>query len=181
MTTPHAAKKYPWVIIALCALLAHGLFTAWYGQRQTQATVALPPAPPRSIATIVTLGEPALLSRLISLWLQSQDVQAGNGIAWRALNYNELRRWLDLQLQLDQDNIFPLLAAMRLYGGVNHGTKVRIMVSFVQDAFPRHPKRYAPWMLEAAIIAKYRLGDPMLAQQIIEQLNRLAPEIRPLF
>lgn len=158
----------------LAAALAAQL--AWHVARpgpQAQAR-DLPPPPAVAAARVMVLGEEALASRLVMLWLQAFDNQPGVSIPFRHLDYERVVAWLALALELDPDNDYPLLAASRLYAEVPDATRQRRMLEFVYHAFLRDPDGRWRWLAHATLLAKHRLGDLPLALRYARALTEHA-------
>ena len=162
------------VPFAVRALLLLALIVQLYAGSQratpTAMAVGLPSAPPVTTLRVLALGEPAVLARLLMLWLQAFDYQPGLSIAFRALDYSRLENWLDRALELDPALQYPLLAAVRLYGEVADPARQRRMIGFVQRHFAADPVRRWPWMTHAVYLAKHRLHDLDLALALAAEL-----------
>ncbi|ELX08205.1 hypothetical protein Jab_2c02510 [Janthinobacterium sp. HH01] len=153
------------VRVMLAAALA--LQLGWQAARpppQARAE-ALPPAPPPAALQLAALGDPAALSRLLMLYVQGFDEQAGVRIAWRELDYGKLRLWLERALDLDPRSQYPLLAASEVYGAVGDPARVRLMLDMVYQRFGEDPNRRWPWLAHAAVVARHRLHDLPLARR----------------
>jgi len=135
----------------------------------------LPAPPPAPVLRIASLGEPALASRLLSLWLQAHDTQPGLSVPLSELDYERVTGWLGRALDLDPRSDYPLLAATRIYASVADDTRRRRMLDFVEERFLEAPQRRWRWMAEAAIIAKHRLGDLPLALRYARAIAEHAP------
>ncbi len=109
------------------------------------------------------MGDPAVLSRLSMLWLQSFDYQPGISLALKDLNYDRLLGWLTLIQQLDARSQYPLFSAAYIYANVADETRQRQVLAFIEQRFQKHPDRYWRWLAHAAILAKHRLHDNDLA------------------
>lgn len=131
---------------------------------------ALPPPPSLEIARALALGEPLVLSRLIMLWLQAFDTQAGTDIALADLDYARVEAWLQLCLALAPEAQYPLLAASRLYAEIPDPGRARRMLAFVSAAFAQDPARRWPWLAHAVFVARHRLQAPALALHYAHQL-----------
>ena len=173
MASERALRDVPLAVlsVALIAAILQILTSVYLPVRTAQSVEELPPAPTIAALHTAAAGEEALMSRLVSLWLQAFDYQSGISISWRSLDYQRLADWLDVQLLLDPDNPFPMLAASHLYGGVEDRRKVRVMVDYVVTVFERDPARYWRWMATAAITARHRLNDLELAERIAAALD----------
>ena len=148
-------------------LLAAGLVAQvlFHGSRPGPEARYQPLGMPPSAATLRVLsgGEEALASRLVSLWLQAHDTQPGINVPLRQLDYARVEAWLDLALELDPRSRYPLLAATRIYAVVGDPPRQRRMLDFVHRRFLESPDTRWRWMAEAAILAKHRLRDLPLA------------------
>ncbi|MGE0386644.1 MAG: hypothetical protein AB7Q97_18105 [Gammaproteobacteria bacterium] len=164
------------VLLALAiSLPAHAL---WRIATPATAGVAqdLPPAPAAAVLRAAAFGEPAVVARLLSLWLLAFDDQPAVDLAYRALDYDRVIGWLDAMLALDPRFAVPLLAASRLYTQVPVPTMQRRMLEFVHREFLRAPARRWPWMAHAVYVARHRLHDPDLA---LRYARSLAVHTRP--
>ena len=163
----------PWRVAAvLAAALAAQLL--WAGSRAGPQVriAALAPPPPAAVLRVAALGEPALMARLMMLWLQAYDYQPGVSLSFRALDYGAIETWLTRMLELDPTFQYPLLAAARLYGEVDEPVRQRRMLAFIARAFAADPARRWPWMAHAVFIAKHRLHDLPLALDLARALAR---------
>ncbi len=159
------------IIVAATAVLVQVLIGVYYDSVDRRSTRSLPAVIPATVARTVALGEPVWFSRVLSTWLQTFDYQSGISVSWQSLDYANLVGWLDLQLQLDPQNPFPLLAASHVYGAVTDRQKIRMMVDYVVLAFNRDPARNWRWMADAVIAARHRLGDTQLAEKLASNLD----------
>ena len=163
------------VWVGLCAALLMQVF--WHGaQRDLEARYEpLLPPPSRDVLQVLALGEQAMASRVLSLWLQAHDTQAGYSAPLRELDYDEVALWLQRALELDPRSQYPLLAATRIYAAVADAPRRRRMLDFVEAQFLLLPDERWRWMAEAAIIAKHRLHDLPLALRYSQALQAHAP------
>ncbi len=153
------------------ALLAQLLWHASLPEPQARAR-ALPEPPPVEYLRLLGLGEPAVLSRLVSLWLQAFDNQPGISLPFVALDYERVVGWLRASLRLDPRNTYPLLAASHLYADVVDVGRARRMLHFVAREFTLDPARRWRWMAHAVLVARHRLHDPALALSLARQLTQ---------
>lgn len=141
----------------------------------------LPPAPSSAALQLAALGEPLALSKMLMLYVQSHDDQAGVSIAWRDLDYGRVAEWLQRVLELDPRSQYPLLAASEVYGAVSDPARARLMLDFVYARFAEDPNRRWPWLAHAALVAKHRLHDLPLARRYAEaiRLRATGPQVPP--
>ncbi|MEM7292228.1 MAG: hypothetical protein AAF420_02375 [Pseudomonadota bacterium] len=173
MARERAYSDVPGVLRAL-VLLALALQVGFANESQLNPETRrayLPSAPPQDLARVVALGEPVFSSRLMSAWLQTFDFQSGLSIPWRELDYPTLVDWLQLQLDLDPQNPFPMLAAAHLYGGITDRDRVRLMVDFIVETFRDDPAHHWRWMAAAVMISQHRLDDIALAENLATELD----------
>ncbi len=173
-TRPLAAVPR-WLAAAFALALAGQL--GWYAVfgRVEAAREALPEAPPEAVLRLAALGEPAVLARAGTLWLQFFDQQAGASIPFRELDYTRVREWLARWLALAPASDYPLLLAVRVYGRVSDPARRRIMFDFVHAAFRERPALRWRWLAEAALLARHRLEDPDRALRYARDLAEHTP------
>jgi hypothetical protein len=161
-----------WVLALLGAAL---LMQLWGGASQPRPRAMAEDlrAPPNlSILRLASLGEPLALGKLLMLYVQAFDYQAGTRVPYRNLDYDRLEAWLDRSLALDPLGQYPLMSASRLYAEVPDPAKQRKMLDFVYRAYLEDPNRRWPWLAHATIIAKHELKDLPLARRYAVALQR---------
>jgi hypothetical protein len=130
------------------------------------------PAPPAvEVMRVIGLGDTPTLSRLLMLWIHTQDTQPGLSIPFRELDYGRLAAWLKLCLVLDPQAQAPLAAASRLYAQVDDPARSRQMLGLVAEAFPADPARRWRWLVHAVHTARARLHDLVLARALAQPLS----------
>jgi len=176
MTGWRRAPERPWRAVApgtvaLFALLL-GLHAAWHSSLPPRLATAhaLPTPPSVTVARVTALGDPLVLAKWYTLWLQAFDDQAGTAIAFTDLDYGRLTAWLELALALDPRAQYPLLVASRLYAEVHDPARSRQMLEFVARAFADDPARRWPWLAHAVFVARHRLHDQSLALRFARAL-----------
>ena len=132
----------------------------------------IPPAPNKQLMIALSFGSPTWMSRVLSLWLQSQDEQQGLSLSLNQLNYATVEDWLSLQLALDPNSRYPMVAAMHYYGEVSNRNKIRQMIQFVDNKFTENPMLYWHWMADAVIKARHRLQDNKYAHELAVRLAK---------
>jgi hypothetical protein len=161
-----------WVLALLAAalLLQLGVGASQPRPRALAADLGVPPSV--SILRLASLGEPVVLGKLLMLYVQAFDYQAGTRVPYRNLDYDRLEAWLARSLALDPLGQYPLMSASRLYAEVPDPAKQRKMLDFVYRAYLEDPNRRWPWLAHATIIAKHELKDLPLARQYAVALQR---------
>jgi hypothetical protein len=168
-----------WMLALLCLALALQL---WVGASRPPPVAAaedlgLPPGD--STLRLASLGEPAALGKLLMLYVQAFDYQAGTRVPYRNLDYDRLEAWLSRATALDPLGQYPLMSASRLYAEVPDPAKQRKMLDFVYRGFLADPNRRWPWLAHATIIAKHELKDLPLARKfaVALQTRATAPNV----
>jgi hypothetical protein len=148
----------------VCALALQVFFASSQPKPAAKAEDLGPP-PSVDALRLAAVGEPVALAKLLMLYLQAFDYQAGTRIPYRDLNYEHLEGWLRRILELDPAGQYPLMSASRLYAEVPDPAKQRRMLEFVYAEYLKDPNRRWPWLAHAAVIAKHQLKDLPLARK----------------
>ena len=153
-------------------ITALALQLVWHA-RESHNTAQYEPlvAPPSPhIFSLLALGDNMLAARVLDIWLQGHDNQPGISIPYRQLDYVRVTQWLDLSLQLDARDGYPLLTAAHVYASVNDPVRTRIMLDFIERKFTEQPHYRWRALADAAIAAKHRLKNLPLALRYAETL-----------
>ncbi len=177
---PRSIRAVPKIVIALL-ILGLGLQVAWHLQLPPPRTQieALTEPPQLGLLRVFSFGDPIVSAKILMLWLQAFDSQAGQFISYQELNYTALQQWLERILQLDPQSQYPLLAASHLYSTVSEPRKKRQMLDFVYQQFFIDPPRRWRWLAHAAVLAKHRLKDLPLALKYAQALTAHATDEMP--
>ena len=161
-----------WVWAALGALLAAQI--GWLSAHRpgSPGATELPPPPRAGALRIASFGEPEAAARVAMLYIQTVDFSGGRAIPYRNLDFQRLVGWLEAILELDPRSDYPLFSAARVYAEVPDPERARIALEFVYRAFLQDPNRRWPWLAHAALLAKHRLNDPMLARRYAAAIDR---------
>jgi hypothetical protein len=171
-----AFSDVPFWIAALLAT-SLGLQLAWQATSATGASSAdLPPAPRAEALKLAALAEEPAAARLAMLYVQSFDYSGANPIPYRKLDYARLTAWLNAILALDPRSDYPLFSAARIYAENPDPARSREVLEFVYRAFLDDPDRRWPWLAQAALLAKHRLGDLPLALRYARAVDRLTKD-----
>lgn len=157
------------------ALLAQVLLALAPGSRLRYAA-DLPPAPTAPVLRAAAFGEPAALSRLAMLWLQSFDSGATNQTHYRDLDYGRLTGWLGAIQGTDPRSRYPLFAAARIYAEVPDPARARQMLEFVHREYLKAPQQRWPALAHGALLAKHRLQDLALARRYAAAIQAVAQD-----
>jgi hypothetical protein len=142
--------------------------------RPSAAAAALQAPLPVPALRVLSLGEPQVLSQLLTLYLQAFDNQPGISLPFAALDYARVSAWLDTALALDANTQYPLMMASQLYGQVPDEARQRNMCAFVHRQFLQQPNARWRWLAHCAIMARHRLKDITLALLYAEDITRHA-------
>ncbi|MEM7252976.1 MAG: hypothetical protein AAF493_16290 [Pseudomonadota bacterium] len=159
------------VVIAL--VLALGVHIAYvvYSPRPIAEAKSLRSPPDIENLRPLTLGDPIVASKLLTLWLQAFDNQPGVSVPFKSLDYARVEDWLERILALDPRARYPLLVAARVYAVVPDPARQRIMLDFVYRKFLEHPNARWRWLAHASLVAKHRLEDLPLALRYAEAIR----------
>ncbi len=162
-----------WMVLLLLCL---SMQLIWHQIKSTteihQSLLSNAPTQPQ--LQLLSVGDSSVLAKVLMLWLQSFDNQAGISIPLQALDYPKVISWLQQINALDERSHYPLFSAAYIYANVNNAEKQRLIFSFIEQQFKRQPNRYWRWLAHAAIMAKHRLHDNALALQYAKTLRRYA-------
>ena len=161
-----------WIIALLVGALVLQVLFASLHPKPTANAEDLGPPPSAEVLRLAAVGEPIALARLLMLYLQAFDYQAGTRIPYRDLNYEHLEGWLRRILELDPAGQYPLMSASRLYAEVPDPAKQRRMLELVYAEYLKDPNRRWPWLAHATIIAKHQLKDLPLARKYAVALQQ---------
>ena len=147
--------------------------------RAPAAASSLPIAPSLESARLASLGEPIALSKLLLLYVQGFDDQPGVQAAFRQLDFERVKNWLGLTLQLDPRGQYPLFLASRVYGEVGDPARQRIMAEFVFQQFSVDPNRRWDALANVAITTRHRMNDLVSAERYARALREqtTSPEV----
>jgi len=170
-----------WIIGLLAGALALQVLLASSHPEPTAKAEDLGPPPSVETLRLAAVGEPVALAKLLMLYLQAFDYQAGTRIPYRDLNYAHLEGWLRGILALDPAGQYPLMAASRLYAEVPDPARQRRMLELVYVEYLNDPNRRWPWLAHATIVAKHQLKDLPLARKyaVALQQHTTTPDAPP--
>ena len=126
----------------------------------------LPPAPSVDALRLASFGEPEAVARLAMLNVQSRG--------HRELDYQRLVDWLRTILGLDPRSDYPLFVAARVFAENPDPARSLKMLEFIHEAFFEDPNRRWPALAHAALVAKHRRKDLMLARRYAAAIDRHA-------
>lgn len=159
--------------VRYAVLLFVSLQLIWQTAQHSQAEKlqSLNPPPKMGLVRFMSFGDSVAASKLLMLWVQSFDNQAGKILSYQQLDYHALQAWLEHILELDPRSQYPLLAASYIYANVADPVKKRQMLEFVYQEFLRDPAHRWSWLAHATVTAKHRLHDLPLALKYAKALN----------
>lgn len=164
--------KLAFALLFICFLLQIGRN---FGEKAGPAKFEkLPSPPPLELLRLSSFGDPISSAKMLSLYLQASDQQAGIRVGFRQLDYTVVQEWMRRILDLDPPGQYPLLLASRVYGEVSNPAQQQQMLNFVYEEFRHDPNRRWPWLAHAAVLAKHRLHDLPLARQYAKALRSFA-------
>ena len=161
-----------WVVGFFVVALAVQLGLGSVQQRPQVRAEDLPVPPSADVLRLAAFGEPVALAKLLMLYVQAFDYQAGSRVPYRDLDYDRLGAWLGRILELDPSGQYPLMLASRLYAEVPDPAKQRKMLELVYREYLKDPNRRWPWLAHATVIAKHELKDLPLARRYAVALQK---------
>lgn len=161
-----------WIIGLLAGALVLQVLWAFSQPKPTAKAEDLGPPPSADALRLAAAGEPIALGKLLMLYLQAFDYQAGSRIPYRDLDYAHLEGWLRRILELDPGGQYPLMSASRLYAEVPDPARQRRMLEFVYAEYLKDPNRRWPWLAHATVVAKHQLKDLPLARKYAVALQQ---------
>lgn len=137
----------------------------WRGSNQYNrpVVVSLPDAPSVPAMQFIAASDAAFVHRVLIFWLQQFDVQAGQYVSYRDLNYDHLTHWLGAVNQLQPSSQYAMLLATRVYSRVADDKRRRIMLEHIYRQYIKDPIKNWRWLAEATITAQHKLKDHALA------------------
>lgn len=141
------------------------MITLWRSSDQYNRPqiVALPDAPSESVMQFIAASDQAFAYRVLIFWLHQFDVQAGQYVSYRQIDYSNLTAWLSVISQLEPASQYPMLLATRVYSRVADTERVRTMLDYVYSQYQTDPVKNWRWLAEATITAQHKLKDQQLA------------------
>jgi len=174
MSTLKPLKNLPtWLLLSLPLLLIGLVLLQKTAPNQAVKTENLSEPPNIILLKNLSLNEPALTSRLLSIWLQDFDYQRGKSLNYDQLDYKKLTEWLNSIQELDQNNRYPLLSASHIYSTVKNPEKLQQIIIFVEQQFKSNPEKNWPWMVKMVLLAQHKLQDNKLALRLSQKLMTL--------
>lgn len=164
MSQVRSVTAAPWpayLLLLLGLLLQVGQHAFWSAPQVRMQQ--LPQAIPAPWLRVLSMGEPVVLAKLLMLWLQAFDYQAGVDLTLKDLDQQRLQSWLGAFLDLDPQGQYPLLMAVRFYANAPEPEQQLRFAAFAYQRFFADPNRRWPWLAHAAILTKHRLHNLPLA------------------
>lgn len=120
-------------------------------------------APSPSQMQFITASDSSFSYRLLMFWLQQFDVQSGQYVSYRNLDYEKVIQWLDMINYIEPSSQYSMLLASRVYSRVADNERKKLMLDYVYREFEKDPNKNWRWLAEATITAQHRLKDLQLA------------------
>jgi len=159
--TFHHSSARSWVLLVVLFIMISTWRSTLYYQRP--AINELPSPPSESALKLIAASDQSFSYRLIIFWLQQFDVQAGQYVSYRSIDYQKLTSWLTALSTYEPDSQYPMLLATRIYSRVSDESRVRQMLDFIYRQYKINPEKNWRWLSEATITAQHKLKDKKLA------------------
>ncbi|MEZ5727879.1 MAG: hypothetical protein R3E48_07795 [Burkholderiaceae bacterium] len=128
-----------------------------------------PPSP--TLARLAALGDADSAARMLTLYLQSFDAQAGRQMRVASIDQHQLRAWLELIADLQPASGYAPFLASRIYAETAPVADARALLDWVAARFEHDPGRQWSWMAHAVFVARHRLHDTALAARYARLLR----------
>lgn len=129
-----------------------------------------------SIYQGLAMGSDQLFSYLLAIRLQLHDNQIGGHVRYNHIYYDQLITWLNRLYQLNPASQYPIFLATNIYTQTTDKQQLSKMLQLIDALFTTNPKLFWHYQVQAAVIAKHKLGDPQFALRIAQKLS-IQPEI----
>ena len=171
-------KIVKWLLFLSLGLQIMG----YYQLPKLQIKIQTLSSPPQAeLLRLFSLGDPIVSAKILMLWVQAYNNQAGQFLSNEELNYLNLRQWLEQILLIDPKGQYPLLAASHIYLTVKDKNKQRQMLDFVYQQFLIDPYHRWRWLAHATILAKHKLKDLPLALKYAKAITAYANPKMPFW
>lgn len=165
----------PWLLYAgLIAALALHVFMRVLAPSPSASLTHYASPPSSQILNVASFGEQAVMSRLMMLWIQTFDSQAGVEIAYSDLDYAKLEQWMQRSSDLDSRNPYPLFAATQVYYKGQDPQRIKLLLTYTRQQYLKNPSLHWRWMAAAVLIAKHKLHDQAFALSLAKDITRLS-------
>ncbi|MCH9758995.1 MAG: hypothetical protein K0U19_07845 [Proteobacteria bacterium] len=136
--------------------------------------------PSSSVLSLLALGEPATLAKLLVLRIQAFDNQPGVSVPFNELDYYKLGLWLDEAVLLDERAEYPHFLMSKIYASVKDETRQYQAVEWMWLQFLRDPNERWWWMAHTTSMVKNILKNDAMALEMARDLrNATDPEKIP--
>ncbi|MEO5368102.1 MAG: hypothetical protein H7831_17470 [Magnetococcus sp. WYHC-3] len=161
--------------------LALALMVLWQGLRPgtRDDDPGYPSAPPALWLRLAAPGEPEALSRLLLLRLVNADYRRGMVTPLARWPTQRLLGWLETAARLDPRDLLGPSLALFVYADVLEPQGGEALMRWLAERFESDPRRFAPLLARAVVMARYDLGNAALAQHLAQRLDRRWPGAVP--
>jgi hypothetical protein len=120
----------------------------------------------------IAMGSDQLLGYLLAIRLQLHDNQAGRHFRYSLIDYDVLLDWLELISAISPHSEYTMLLASRIYSQTSDPHRLRQILAFIERRFDENPQLHWRRLVEASLLAKYKLHDLERALQMAEKIAR---------
>jgi len=137
----------------------------------------LPAVPGKYEVKALALGDDEFYFRVLGLRLQMAGDTFGRCTPLKDYDYAKLAEWFRiLDLLDDKSNYIPSLAAYYFSLTQRHSDTIYV-INYLQETAAKDPEHKWWWLVQASIIAKYKLGDKEMALKIAKKLENIPGDI----
>lgn len=177
MTRPAVSTPFFLLILMLAAQISLAAFL----HHVRPPSSVLPRLLPAHILRFFSFGDEQLTFRSLGLVLQNAGDSGGRFTPLKDYDYALLADWFARLDQLDmQADYIPALAAY-YYALTPKTEDIRHIVTYLSRHAMRDPAEKWRWLVQAVMLARYRVKDQAWALRLAQDIRHLPPQTVPLW
>ncbi|MCH2038883.1 MAG: hypothetical protein MK137_09865 [Rickettsiales bacterium] len=154
----------------------------WQGTRHIQPSLGILNAPhSKTMANIVSFGDPQLYFRIRALLLQNAGDTYGRFTSLKKYNYEYLKGWAFLMDELDHRSHYMPSLMSYIFGQTPQTEDVIHVIEYLDHHASRDLQTKWWWMYQAVYLANSKLKDDELALSLAYKLASSDAETMPIW
>ena len=150
-------KLTPYFFLIVFGVL--NLFFWQYSHKIQREWANVPPTPPSTSLSNISLGDTQLAYRLYGMSLQTLGNEDGDSFSLKDYDYNLLKKWFFALDSLDPVSDFVPMLAAYYYGAVNDNEKVDLVIDYLSQIGQSAEGSKWRWLAHAVNLAQYQQKD----------------------